>query len=152
MTDEVPPQRRHFCGTSAWMAFAMQALAGLLGACGVAVAAAGAHRGGGHLTDTASTFMLIHAVAVLAITFHWLDSRLRGAEWLVTAAAMLLGCALFSGDLALSGLAGLRPWPSAAPIGGTLMLAGWVLAVVATIRSALRWRQASRSEARNGPF
>ena len=40
---------------------------------------------------------------------------------------LLLGAALFSGDVALRAYAGHRLFPMAAPTGGMVMMAGWLL-------------------------
>jgi uncharacterized membrane protein YgdD (TMEM256/DUF423 family) len=105
---------------------AQQMLAGLLGAAGVAVAAAAAHRGGGDITAIAANMMLIHAVAILAILAGASPMSNRRIGLLLGTSMMLVGTLLFSGELALHGLTGAQPWPTAAPIGGTLMMLGWL--------------------------
>lgn len=99
---------------------------GVLGFCGVAVSAAASHIGGSALGQTAGTFLLIHAAAVLAIaSLVELATRPVG---LVSAGAFLtLGTGLFAGDLVLAGFWDLRPFPPAAPIGGGLLLVGWLM-------------------------
>ena len=110
----------------------LAALGALCGAAGVALAAAGAHRGGdGAIATTAGYFLLFHAAAVMALVAA-LGTTARGNRLLAVAASLLvLGVALFSGELALHALAGLRPLPMAAPIGGSLMILGWLVAAVA---------------------
>ena len=111
----------------AW-SMGLAGLGALCGAAGVALAAAGAHRGGdGVLATTAGYFLLFHAAAVIALV-----ARAAGDRLLAVAASLLvLGVALFSGELALHALAGLRPLPMAAPVGGSLMILGWLVAAVA---------------------
>lgn len=94
--------------------------AGLAGACGVALLAAASHAGGGNL-QTAASFMLFHAPALLAI-------GLIGSQRILTIAGlvMLAGVILFCGDLVLRDLAGERLFPMAAPTGGTLTILGWL--------------------------
>lgn len=98
--------------------------AGLIGACGVALLAAASHQGGGNL-QTAASFMLFHASALLAIglasAVH-VSGRILGIAGLV----MLAGVLLFCGDLVLRDLAGERLFPMAAPTGGTLTILGWL--------------------------
>jgi uncharacterized membrane protein YgdD (TMEM256/DUF423 family) len=118
-------------GTLPRWPFALMGAAGVLGAAGVAVGAAGAHldvagRHGADLARTASTFLMIHAAAVLAGSGVALIVG-RGVR-LVTAGLTLLvvGAVLFGGDLALLGLFDWHPVPSAAPTGGLFLIAGWL--------------------------
>lgn len=110
----------------------LAALACLMGAAGVALAAAAAHGDGG-LARTASQFLIFHATALLglaALLPQIARERLRHA---LLVCSFGLGCAaiLFSGDLASRALAGGRLFPMAAPIGGTGMILFWLaLAVV----------------------
>ena len=141
MNDGVTPPARskqHGPGSRVWLPLAgtLQVLAGLLGAGGVAVAAAAAHHGGGDITAIAANMMLIHAGAVIAVTTAVRSSAGR-KSLILSAALLLLGTALFSGELALAGLTGLRPWPFAAPLGGSMMIVGW-LAVAASFAVGLR--------------
>ncbi len=115
-------------------AHAVQAAAGLVGAAGVALAAAAAHKGGGDLTAVAATFAILHAGAMVALTGSALAGS--GAVLVVAAGLMGIGTALFSGDLALVGLFGSRPWPQAAPLGGVLLILAWVgVATSAALRA-----------------
>ncbi len=94
---------------------------GLAGAAGVALSAAAAHAGGGNVA-TAASFLLAHAPALLAIGLLG-RGRLLAAGGAVTLAGLLL----FTGDLLMRHYAGDRLFPMAAPIGGTSMIAGWLL-------------------------
>ena len=104
-------------------------LAGLLGAAGVAAAATAAHIAGDASLHTAADFLLFHAAALLALVAMAGSRPHRGL--LAAGSLIAVGTALFSGDLALRVLAGLRPWPMAAPTGGTLLIAGWLAVAVA---------------------
>lgn len=97
-------------------------VAGLLGAAGVAMAAAAAHAGATRFFGPAAAMCLVHAPALLAI-----DAR-HPRPRLATVATALLGggTVLFSGDLAMLALAGHSAFPMAAPTGGTLMILGWL--------------------------
>jgi len=109
------------------------AAAGLCGAAGVALSAAAAHMGGAHL-GTAASFLLAHAPAILAIGLLGNARTLRLAGYI-----LLIGVVLFSGDLISLDLLGHRPFPYAAPIGGTLTIIGWlVVAASALFRSKQR--------------
>lgn len=98
-------------------------LAGLLGACGVALAAAATHMGGA-LLGPASAMCLAHAPAMLALfAGHRLIRTATGAG-----ALMGLGTLLFAGDLVFKQFYGTGLFPMAAPSGGILMMLGWLLA------------------------
>jgi uncharacterized membrane protein YgdD (TMEM256/DUF423 family) len=97
------------------------AFAGLYGASGVGLAAWAAHRSGSERLMTAALFLILHAGPLAAIGL-----AVPRRSLLLAASVLALGAFLFSGDIALSLLAGLRPWPLAAPAGGMLLIAGWL--------------------------
>ena len=110
------------------------ALAGLLGAAGVVLAALAAHAKPGSSLDSAAQMLLIHALAIIGASALacgsnalWLPAA-TGATW-----AWLLGAAIFAGDIALRSYAGTRLFPMAAPIGGSLLIAGWLAFAVAAV-------------------
>jgi uncharacterized membrane protein YgdD (TMEM256/DUF423 family) len=108
--------------------------AGLCGAAGVALSAAAAH-GGGAFTGTAASFLIMHAPAFLAVGLAGSAAgRLLGAACLV----LLAGLVLFCGDLVCRDYLGTRLFPFAAPIGGTLLIAGWLAICVAGLVSYRR--------------
>ncbi len=98
-------------------------LAGLLGAAGVVGSAVAAHGGYGESLNTASLFALIHAMLIIALT-RGVPTRLTS----LAAALVLLGALLFCGDLALRALAQGALFPMSAPLGGFLMIGGWLVA------------------------
>ncbi|GAA0249493.1 hypothetical protein LNAOJCKE_0130 [Methylorubrum aminovorans] len=116
----------------------LAALAALAGGLGVAASAAVAHTSGGETLKTAAQFLLFHAPAIIALTGFAAAGLTRGALTRLAAAALLVGLALFSGDLALLALTGQALFPMAAPIGGTVLMAGWALAAVAALVPARR--------------
>lgn len=98
-------------------------LAGLIGAGGVALAAAATHMGGA-LLGPASAMCLAHAPAMLALfAGQRLIRTATGAGTL-----MGLGTLLFAGDLVFKQFYGTGLFPMAAPSGGFLMMLGWLLA------------------------
>lgn len=101
-------------------------LASLMGAAGVALGAVAAHLTGSGPLGTASTFLLLHAGAVLALAAFGGGSRLRLAAQL----CLLAGTLLFCGAISLDVLAGLKLSPSPAPWGGVLLILGWLLAAL----------------------
>lgn len=111
-----------------WRAI-LAVFAGLFGASGVAAAAAAAHIANDASLHTAADFLLFHAAALLALVAAERGQPHRG----VLAAGTLIaaGTVLFSGDLAMRVLAGVRLLPLAAPTGGLLLIAGWLTAALA---------------------
>jgi uncharacterized membrane protein YgdD (TMEM256/DUF423 family) len=112
-------------------------VAGLMGAAGITVAALGAHVYVGAGFDIAGNILLFHAAAVLgtvAIIDRGLAAPLVG---LLSGSGLVLGSLLFAGDIVLPIYIGLDPFPSAAPIGGTLLIVSWVgIAVAAAMQPA----------------
>ncbi len=115
----------------AW-SMVLAALAGLYGAAGVVLAAAGAHLAAGPTVTTAAYFLLFHAAALIAVCASVPGGRRRAATAVLIAASLwAVGVFLFSGDLALHALTGKTPVRQAAPAGGILLIAGWLVAAVA---------------------
>ncbi len=125
----------------AWIII-VSALAGLYGAAGVALAAAGAHRSGNPNVVTAAYFLLFHAAALVGLCTAATIAR-RAAPLMVAASLIALGTLLFSGHLALHALADLVPIPVAAPVGGSLTILGWLVAAVALPLALERSRRLS---------
>jgi uncharacterized membrane protein YgdD (TMEM256/DUF423 family) len=101
--------------------------AGLCGAAGVGLSAAAAHAGGA-FTGTAASFLLAHAPALLAI------GLIGGSRWLrIAGFILLIGVVLFSGDLVARDFLGTRLFPFAAPTGGTLLIAGWLVTAASAL-------------------
>lgn len=106
-------------------------LAGVMGAAGVVLAAASAHSAPGAGLDSAAYMLLFHAAAVLggvSLVHNGLVWRPLG---LIALAGLVLGAALFAGDIALRAFAGHRLFPMAAPTGGTILIIAWVALAVA---------------------
>jgi uncharacterized membrane protein YgdD (TMEM256/DUF423 family) len=112
---------------------ALLVLAGLMGAAGVVLAAASAHGTPGAGLDSAGYLLLFHAAAVLggvAILHQGLISRPVG---LVGLAGFVLGATLFAGDVAARAYLGHRLFPMAAPTGGLIQIAGWLIVALAAL-------------------
>jgi uncharacterized membrane protein YgdD (TMEM256/DUF423 family) len=102
---------------------------GLCGAAGVALSAAAAHLGGAFV-GTAASFLLMHAPVFLAAGLLGANRMLR-----IGSLVLLVGLLLFCGDLLARDFLGSRLFPLSAPIGGTLLIAGWlVIAASALVR------------------
>ncbi|EJW10251.1 hypothetical protein A33M_0264 [Rhodovulum sp. PH10] len=110
-------------------------VAGLMGAAGVALAAAAAHAMPGAGLDSAAYILLFHAAAVTAGAAAIASGLVWRPLALVALAGLVVGALLFSGDIALRAFAGHRIFPMAAPTGGSLMILAWIaLAVAAAVR------------------
>lgn len=95
-------------------------LAALSGAIAVAAGAFGAHAASGQAQEwlrTGGQYQLIHAVAALVA----LRLEARGPAWLFVA-----GGALFAGTLYLMALGAPRWFGAITPVGGALLIAGWL--------------------------
>jgi uncharacterized membrane protein YgdD (TMEM256/DUF423 family) len=114
-------------------------LAGVMGASGIILAAAGAHSHAAAATGASAGYMLLfHAAAVVggAALFR------QGVAWrpllTLALAGWVLGAALFSGDVALRAFTGHRLFAMAAPTGGVILIAAWLALAVAAIGAL--WR------------
>lgn len=114
---------------------ALGALAGLLG---VAASAAAAHLSGADSLKTAAQFLLFHAPAILGLVALAASGATHRLLTRFAAVALVLGLALFSGDLALRALHGTPLFPMAAPSGGFALMAGWLMAMVSAFVPARR--------------
>lgn len=112
-----------------WAAL-VASVAAFLGAAGVALAAMAAHGGGHPSLPTAAQFLILHGAAALALVAVGRDAAAARA-YLVAATLMVLGVALFSGDLATRAFLGDRLFPFAAPLGGSTLIGAWLVAGVA---------------------
>jgi uncharacterized membrane protein YgdD (TMEM256/DUF423 family) len=114
------------------------ALAGLMGAGGIALAAAGAHMASGAGLDSAGYMLLFHAAAVVGGTALVQQGVLWRPLALAVLAAWVLGAVLFSGDIAMRAFAAHRLFPLAAPTGGMILIGAWLALTIAAIAAALR--------------
>ncbi|WP_041778985.1 DUF423 domain-containing protein [Beijerinckia indica] len=108
--------------------------AGLAGAAGLITAASAAHVTQDPFLNTAASILQVQAAATIAILAFAGPER---GHWFLKAAASLLlgGCYLFAGDLLFHAWRGERLFPMAAPLGGSLMIIGWIgVALAALVR------------------
>jgi len=112
------------------------ALAGIMGAAGIMLTAAGAHSKPGIGLDSAGYLLLIHAVAVLAGTIAARQDIILRPFALVVLWGFVVGASLFAADVAARAWLGSRLFPFAAPAGGTILIIAW-LAMIATALAAL---------------
>jgi len=106
-------------------------LAALMGADGVILAALSAHQDHATQLEAASSMLLFHAPAVLAVVAlaerGLIDRRIAIAAGF----GFVVSAELFAGDLTLRQFAGHRLFPFAAPTGGTLLILSWLLLLLA---------------------
>ena len=109
-----------------WLA----AVGALLGCTAVALGAFGAHALGDRLSaeqrgwyDTAAFYLLVHAVAVVACSA--LTARL-GRSCVLAGGLISAGVVVFSATLFAMALGGPRLLGAVTPVGGSLLLGGWL--------------------------
>ena len=112
-------------------------LAGLMGAAGVVLAAAGAHAAPHAGLASAAYLLLFHATAVLAAGALTHQSLLWRPLALAAAIGWIVGAVLFAGDVSARAFIGHRPFPLAAPGGGTILIAAWLALAAAAVAGAL---------------
>ncbi len=115
--------------------------AGIFGLTGVALGAFGAHglqallaeRGSAASWETAARYQLVHTVALLAVA-AWLRAGGGAGTVLMLWAARFwsAGVILFSGSLYVFAVGGPRVMVFVTPVGGVLLLVGWVCVIAAT--------------------
>jgi uncharacterized membrane protein YgdD (TMEM256/DUF423 family) len=106
-------------------------LAAIMGADGVVLAAASAHQPDATRLASASSMLLFHALAVLAVVALTERGILHVRIGMVAAWGFVVAATLFAGDLTLRQYAGHSLFPMAAPTGGTLLIVSWIVLAVA---------------------
>jgi uncharacterized membrane protein YgdD (TMEM256/DUF423 family) len=106
-------------------------LAAIMGADGVILAAASAHQADASRLGAASSMLLLHATAVLAVAALIERGVVDARIGIASAFGFVVAAALFATDLTLRQYAGHSLFPMAAPTGGTLLIVSWLLLAVA---------------------
>ena len=106
-------------------------LAAVMGADGVMLAAASAHQPDATRLASASSMLLFHASAVLAVVGLAERGVIHVRIGLAAAWGFVIASALFAGDLTMRQYAGHGLFPMAAPTGGTLLIVSWLALAVA---------------------
>jgi len=114
------------------------ALAGVMGASGIVLAAAGAHAVPNSGLQGAAYMLLFHAAAILGGVSLTQQGLLWRPVALVVLIAWAAGAMIFSGDIALRAFSGHRLFPMAAPSGGILLTAAWIALIGAAICALIR--------------
>jgi uncharacterized membrane protein YgdD (TMEM256/DUF423 family) len=113
-------------------------LAGVMGAAGVMLAAGAAHMPDATRLASASSMLLFHAAAVLAIVALTERGIVHARVGTTAAFGFVIAAMLFAGDLTLRQYAGHGLFPFAAPVGGTLLIVSWLV-----LAAAAAWPQES---------
>lgn len=105
--------------------------AAVLGAIGVALGAFGAHAMKARLSpdllaawDAAVRYQVWHALAALGASLFALHAP--GARTLLAGWLFIVGAVVFAGSLYLMAATGLRGFGVVTPVGGVLLVAGWL--------------------------
>jgi len=106
-------------------------LAGVMGADGVILAAASAHQGDATRLAAASSMLLFHSLAMLAVVALTERGVIHVRIGITAAFGFVVAATLFAGDLTLRQYAGHGLFPMAAPSGGTLLIVSWLTLAVA---------------------
>jgi uncharacterized membrane protein YgdD (TMEM256/DUF423 family) len=112
--------------------------AGLMGAGGVVLAAAGAHAAPHAGLGSAAYLLLFHATAVLGGTALTQQGLLWRPLALAAGTAWIVGVVLFAGDVSARAFIGHRLFPLAAPTGATILIAAWLALAAAALVAALQ--------------
>jgi uncharacterized membrane protein YgdD (TMEM256/DUF423 family) len=106
-------------------------LAAIMGADGVILAAASAHQPDAARLASASSMLLFHATAVLAVVALTERGVIHIRIGIAAGFGFVIAAVLFATDLTLRQYAGHSLFPMAAPTGGTLLIMSWLLLAVA---------------------
>ena len=99
----------------------------LYGALGVIMAALAGHAMPGSTLGLGAQFLMIHAAALIALGVALETGLVAEQVGRIGAYLLLGGTALFSGDMAVRAFLHMPLFPMVAPIGGFLMIGGWLL-------------------------
>jgi uncharacterized membrane protein YgdD (TMEM256/DUF423 family) len=106
-------------------------LAAVMGADGVILAAASAHQSDASRLLPASSMLLFHALAVLAVVALAERDIINRRIGIAAASGFVIAAVLFATDLTLRQYAGHSLFRFAAPTGGTLLILSWLVLAVA---------------------
>lgn len=108
----------------------------LAGGAGVALAAVAAHKVESQALVAAANMLMVHGAAGMALV-ALASGQKRSCLWLAAAALVVGGSLLFATAVALPLLTQVTFVKGAAPVGGTTVIVGWALALLAAARRAL---------------
>src|SRR5260221_13620923 len=118
-------------------------LAGIMGADGVILAALSAHEADATRLGAASSMLLFHASAALGTAALAERGVIHDRLGIAAGFSFVVAAALFAGDLTLRQFAGHGLFPFAAPTGGTLLIASWLMLALAAAWPRRGWKSCS---------
>jgi len=121
------------CATLNSMDQILIALAGVMGAAGIMLTAAGAHSKPGVGLDSAGYLLVLHALAVIAGVLAARQGLILRPLGLIVVWGFIVGATLFAADVTLRAYVGTRLFPMAAPSGGMVMILSWIVLIPAAL-------------------
>ncbi len=111
-------------------------LGALFGLLGTVASGFAAHAAGAENLTIAAHFLLFHAPVLLAVPALIHTGLVRRLIAHVGGGLIFIGGALFSGELALRALEDQSLFFMAAPIGGMILIAGWLIIAIAALATS----------------
>lgn len=112
-----------------------------LGALGVMIGAFGAHKLKNYLLqigrldvfETAVKYQFYHAFALLVLGLLMFKIQAKSLDY--AGLSFIAGTIIFSGSLYILCMTNVGKWGAVTPIGGTFMIAGWVLLFIGILKA-----------------
>ena len=86
------------------------------------------------LFETASRYQMYHALALLVVGVMLTNPQFSRSLLKLAAIAFILGIILFSGSLYLLALVGVSWLGTITPLGGIVLLSGWLVMMIAALK------------------
>ena len=86
------------------------------------------------LFETASRYQMYHALALLVVGVMLTNPQFPRSLLKLAAIAFILGIILFSGSLYLLALVGVSWLGTITPLGGIVLLSGWLVMMIAALK------------------
>ena len=83
---------------------------------------------------TAVQYQMFHVLALLSIIL--LEQRDDRAQWQIIGWLFAIGCIIFSGSLYLLAISDIKIFGMITPIGGGMLLVGWLLLLFSLIKDS----------------
>jgi uncharacterized membrane protein YgdD (TMEM256/DUF423 family) len=112
------------------------ALAGVMGAAGIMLTAAGAHSRPGVGLDSAGYLLVLHALAVITGVMAARQGLILRPLGLAVIWGFVVGAGLFAADVTMRVYLGTRLFPMAAPTGGMIMILAWIVLIPAALMAS----------------
>ena len=83
--------------------------------------------------ETGVRYQMYHALALLAVA--WVYTHFSHKLVFLSAWLFLSGSIIFSGSLYILALSGVKTWGAITPIGGVLLMLGWIFLAIGVLLS-----------------